>query len=1058
MRQETIETRSTEELEFMAQELERAVAENEPDSYIQSLAQAVEELEADLYNPSFGQGVGLPDGGMRVSPFPGVDVTFPAEGTPSIGVEGQSLFEGAAPTLQNTLATGMRTGARAGRDALQGVLGAVRYAAPPSQQAVVGAMLDANQLPQVEVANDAERIAAAGVQYGVPGGYAGMFASRALASLPWFARVAGATAAAGVADAAVTDPQQAATIGDAVTGLTGLDTPTTVQDDDSDIVRRLKVGAEAGGITVGLGVLREGTVPAFRAAWRLVSNDEEARQIVANYMRRAYKAGAATGDETPIDEARSALAELIEARRVYASEGIEAVPQEMQRFVANDVQFTTADYLAARGINFGALEIGQQVGQSAAVVQRRAENVRAVGQAAEDTLETSDPGAGARLGQQAQSGVQRADEASLQAIDDLYRSVEADMQQASQRADEAIASVQGAMERADELRAAGRIEEAVRVERQAAMDMRDAIYRSIDPNGTVRVGPQFVRDSFEELEKAVEATEITGFRTIRNALNRVNEAQEAGTLSYRDILDFEQSVSRVINNGSEGSQVYFRELVDFRNRIQDHYLDRVSATRPFAAQVATEARSFVREQFAPRFRQFAGADAEGQYRGQAGVSSGQMSAEFLNTGSARADDAATLNRILQGTSVEPSSAAGRGLRRQGRGTATATPEEYAERVDSVRDVLLARMLQGIDPSKINSAVAQRFISRYSDTIDQFPPQLREELESVARSLDDAQNLDAARAVLDKAMGSANVLRNNRIGNITPRTDINRIERIADQLRQANASPEALEAAARARAAAEERQAVAEKTLTRFFASRGRGANAQVGMRNIMASENPSANIQQLIDEVGDIEAVRQGMTDFLLNDITRLSPDQRPQTLLTAMRQLENYFNNDRYREALRAVYGPDVLRSFRRFSSQMRDMRFMDTRIDSRLFDKPVADQGVLRNLQRALEELAGASEGMTGRVRQRSRNELINRVRGLVSSDSSLEDLVNQRLIEVTLNPEAAHIALRPFSEAETRMLARVLMESGHSAYIAAARALEEDRQQQAINGTLSRDYRGL
>lgn len=1049
VQQETREeqlARLRDDYDFFTDKLAEATENDAPRQVRQDLLSAITEVEEALFNPRFGETMTGPNQERIVGALPGVDITFPQEGPPSIGIEGSN---------PETMIPQARMGMRAVRDAAQGVIGlgadawGAAYGVPNAGRLV--------RLPEIEVANDAEMAGAALLQYGLPGGAAGRAASLASRGLPWFARSVLGTGAAAGADFAVTDPNQAVTLGDVVNFG-----PTQIEEDDSDFTRRLKVSAEAGGIAGVFEVLLGGGAAGWRVASRALSNNAEADDIVRGYMRRAYATGASTGDDTPYDTARTALAELIEARRVYAAEGIEAVPKEMQRFVDNDIRVTVPDYLAARGINLGAIEIANEIARDPRVVGRRAENVQSIGASARNEFGTNDPAAGSRLGDTAAGAVRQADTEAEDAYQQLYRSVEADLRNANQQADTLYAAAMAAMENADELRAAGNVEEAVRVERQAAMDLRNGLYRAIDPNGTIRVGPKYARDQFAAFEQAVEPTEISGFRIIKNSMDRINAAQAAGTLSYRDILDLERDISRVINNGSEGSQVYFEELVNFRNSVQQHYLGRVTATRPFAAQIAEQARGFVRDEFSPRFRQFAGADAERAYRGREGVSAGQMGQEFLNTGGARADDAATLNRILQGTSVDPDSPGGVGLRRQGLPTQSRTPMEYEASVQDVTDLLLGRMFQRMNPQNLSAATANRFVRQYSDVLDQFPPQVRRNLESVANSIEDTQNAGIARDVLQRAAQKTERL-GERIGNITPRTDVNRITAISQELqaaRNAGANTEASQSAVEvARSAALRRQEVAERTLTRVFSQRGMPVNAQDGIARIFGGKNPAMDIRAVIQESGDPQAVRQAVSDYLFNDVARLSsvsPD--PSQVRTAIGRLQAFFENPKNDEALRAIYGNDAMRSFRRMADQMSDMRRMDQAIDTGVFDEPVKNQAVIRNIQQILEELAGATGGMSGRVQQRSTNELMNRLRGFISTNQPIEQLVNTRLVEVTLDPAAAEAFLRPFSEQQSTQLLSVLIQGGRSAFLAAVRAIDDERQGQAVNRALTRDYTGL
>ena len=95
-----------------------------------------------------------------------------------------------------------------------------------------------NILPKVTGLSKPEEIAATGLQYAV-GGIAGASKGLEIAkNAPKAVKYAAAVTGAALGDVAVTPPSDAVTIGDVVGG------PTSINQNDPDILKRLKVGAE----------------------------------------------------------------------------------------------------------------------------------------------------------------------------------------------------------------------------------------------------------------------------------------------------------------------------------------------------------------------------------------------------------------------------------------------------------------------------------------------------------------------------------------------------------------------------------------------------------------------------------------------------------------------------------------------------------------------------------------------------------------------------------------------------------------------------------------------
>lgn len=1023
------------ELERATRIAERALQQGDMDTF-REMKSLVEELETADRAPRFGEGRRMPSGELNLGILPGISARVSPEGQRSIEVNAPPFFE------QPTYAGAARVGMRAGREALEGLRG-IEAITPGGmvRRGIQSAMGRQEQaLPEVPV-NPGEAAAAAALQYGTPGVGAGRVAMGALRQAPGFLRMVGGLVSTAAADFAVTNPENAVTFGDAIGG------PTAIEEDDTALARRFKVAGEGALAGAGLGALIAGARGLWSVGGRVISNKAEANSLARETVRRALIMGQLEGAGQPVNEATDALAELVEARRLYTNEGLEAVPQHMRKYVANQIQVSPADYLADRGINYGPRAAEMTVGTEPVIVNQRESNVGALRRA---TAERAGSGQGdvelprataERRVEAAEAGAAGARETMDEELQRVYQQVEGAMERASTQADAAAAAARGLLDEADELRAAGRIDEAVRAEREAANTYRDTLYGAIDPKGRVRLNPRTLRSAYATLLDDVVPSEIRGWSVIQRRIDRAFE--NPGAFSYRDVNGIITRLNRIIDSAVKQNDFSAQPLIQFRNTIRDRYFDELAKADETAAAIAQAARAFMRDELAPRFRQLGGGTADQRIRG-GNAGSRQITGDFINTGPTLAEDANILNRILRGLRVDDATVA-RILKSAGVtppvGEANIVSRTAAQHQQGLGDVselmvgMLARQM-GENPSALR---VRNFIRRYNDAIEQFDadsPIVRQRLEEIAEQLETAETRGkAAQALQQAARTIGNVT--DSLTDVSPQRAYAAISRAALKASEMNFDA-ALAAATVARRAEEQAEQVGQQALVRYF----RGNDPATAIQRLLSSHDPAGEIRQILQELegvlGAENALKAAMAQHILRRVQAASIDGIPRIRAT-LQQLNQFYSDPKVNRALTALYGREWMEGMEVIQDQLRMADISEARLNPNLMNSLVGPQ--MRNqLQDLFVNVSGATEGLKGRAQSRSRVLIIKQVRNWLSGGQSTEQLYNTRLAEALTNPEVMASMVRGMSEDQALRLMYIYMAGGSRAYLAALNALRE------------------
>lgn len=1000
-------------------------------------------IETEYGSPRFGQGYRRSSGDLTLGVAPGVDVTVPQEGRMSVDIGGQGLVP-----------SGIRAGAFAGREMLSGV---ADLAASQTQNPVLRTLgITAREaIPDVD-ASPAERAVGTAFQYAIPGTMAYQRSAALLANAPRFLRTTVPAISAIGSDFAVTNPDTAATLGDALNFG-----PTRIEEGDGPLERRTKVAAESALATAGLTALMSGVPRLYDLGRRVISARADVDSLIRDQLRGVYAKGqiSQSGNDA-VDEARDALSELIGAQERYRSlvdelgpnQAILQIPEELRPFVAGDVPVTPGEYLAARGINVGGLETYYAVSGTEQARAAAASRREATRQALGETLGRSESEA-TRIRDIAEARKQE----TTNVVQRLYDDVLEAHRRAGENYESALARSNELLADADELRTAGNIDAAARAEREAASNIRDSLYGAIDPQGRIPLNRGTLDRAYNDLTSRGQLTEELqraniGFGKLQAVLNRVRRSER---MSYRDVLDIQREMSSIIRSANKNNSAFTEDLIRFRNTVRDEYLAEVERASPLAAEVAQAARSFMAEDFAPRFRQLAGQIFDSELRRAEGTGSVRILRSFINNGATANEDAAILNRILMGTRVDDQTLAriaqAAGVEDLPLGRAaleTRSAEAYQQSLSDVGDyytAMLARQLRespGATP-ETRARAARRFIARYSDSISQFRQgdgtnPVLDQLEDVALRLEGARTSAAAVGDIGRAASRIEQMLGS-VRDINPQNASETIRRFAADMTARGIDNAVYQQVIQDLSATSDKLAARGRDL---LASRFADADPGRAVGRVFGSSDPAGEFRQIIQEAGEdnIPALKAAVAEHIIDQ--RIGSGSVTQSNL---RGINDWLSRPVNQRALRQIYSDDEMRALDIMSQQIANMD-ISTTMRTRAFTG-AERQSVFDTLMQLRREFTGATQGMGQQVRVTNQARLVGRIRSLLSESPDTQALFDQRLIEIAHDPRAALAFLEPISEERAIREIQALILGGRNAYLALhSVGQEQERQERA------------
>ncbi len=568
-------------------------------------------------------------------------------------------------------------------------------------------------IPEIETGSPLEDITSVVTQFGIPGGAATKLTKLARVkpggvknALKRFGlNVAAATSA----DIIAANPNDVQTIGNLFPELL----PTGIDPDDPAILKRIKLGIEAGTITAGALSALGGVLLTWQGISKiirpLVKTDEVAREAAAKAMR-----------EVVLDPDN-------------AIENIDRIIQEAQ---GTPFQPTTGTASGDPGLV--ALERTLVTGgdSSPAFIGRQAENQSALTQQlSQATRRTT--GEAEAPGKFFEEGQLQARMVKTQAIESTETQIQAARNEIDNISDELDQF------RSMETGASREIDEAVMGELERLTLQKNRLFNDIDAARTVLIDPKDLRAVVKDITTKRGPLDSTPSKLPGGLIGRLKKAtakpkkgedgkiKEPKPLFFRDLQDLRPDLSAAIKKAradNEGGVV--ERLLDLRAAIDDEAV-KLAGRGNAEAFRAREALDFFKDVFAPRFREGIGRSVAIATKRGTPIPPSAVGSKFVKKTSGGFEAGEDLARIIEGI-PDPSQAR-----------------------EAVRQFALSKLAQAaVDPSgKFNSQRIAKFLDDHEAPLASFPG-IRKEIEQVSgRSATATKKLNQLEQELADARGA-----------------------------------------------------------------------------------------------------------------------------------------------------------------------------------------------------------------------------------------------------------------------------------------------------------------
>ena len=545
-------------------------------------------------------------------------------------------------------------------------------------------------IPEIETGGAAEDVTAAITQFGIPGGAAAKLVK--LTGVGQKAGIAGAllrfganvTAATG-ADIIAANPDDVQTLGNLFPELL----PTGIDPGDPALLKRLKLGVEAGTITATALSALGGTLFAWKG--------------ITKVLRQFFKT-----DQAAQEAAAKVMREIAQDPE-KAVENINRIIQETQ---GTPFRPTTGTASGDPGLIALERSLATTGETSPAFMARLAENQSAISQQVTRVTRRV-PGAAERPRTFFEEDQLQARMVKTQAVEATEDQVLAARNEIDNIADELNEF------RSMETGASIEIDAAVMGELERLTLQKNKLFRAIDPERSVLVDPADLRETVEAITTKRGPLDSTPGKLppVVARLKKATAAPKKGKdgkikkpkpLFFGDLEDARPDLSAAIKKAradNEGGVV--ERLIELRQALDGEAAKLADAGGP-AAERAAEAIDFFRDIFAPRFRQGVGRAVSTAAKRGAPIEPSALAGRFVRTGPSALEAGEDLARIVGGI---------------------ADPSQARE---AVRQFVLSRLAKAaIDPSgKFNPQRIAKFLETHDDALAGFPG-IRSEIKALS---------------------------------------------------------------------------------------------------------------------------------------------------------------------------------------------------------------------------------------------------------------------------------------------------------------------------------------
>lgn len=842
----------------------------------------------------------LPDADTKITGFIPLD-QLPGE-QPSANAEQPKKAPFLGNTMKNyheSLDSVQRVGSKGLRDL------AVGTATAPLD--LVGADNVSNAInkavPDVELKNDAEKFGATLVEYGLPSKAAFKIAELGVKKLPqvaedapWLLKKAVDTskflakpAAGAAADAIVTNPKDAETIGSMVGG------PTAIQTDDSNLEKRAKVGAEGGiiGTAIDTGLragifaknvisskLKSGTTPGIENTVAKLMQDTAAYDVDPKRVQAYVDTGM---DKAAAYEKVKSEQNQIEAIKLHNLDRRTNMPEGY-----NPTTGTGSGNIGLIGLERGVTTGGDGFER---MVQRRDANKTVISQAVQEVIASNGNG------QAAIDKLAQAYHIPMQQAQDLVEQAQRHLNQASNEVADALDQVRHDFGKEHYASASVDLDDATADTLLRMTNQKNDLYRAIDPGNRIPVDTSGIKSVYDSLTTKTSPTDMRLERLASNkngsillnqlgsifanpanadgevgaAINALNnlgsvKTGQTPTLTYgqiqHDIMPvLSDAIQEFRSAGNAGDLV--QSLRSLKGELEAT-TDQIAASGGEAAAKAQAAKDFYTNDFVPAFVEGTGGKYRDLSRRDKIVPSTTAPMFLKPAGSTGGAEEAvnSLSNIVQ----------------------RATPENQALAKNAVNQWMITHLAQKLDlrnPEAVTKVIAD-FKNTYGHILEKFP--------------DLAQHVDALQGGFDRAV--------NKVGG----------------LRQA------------VEAAQQNMEATKTKLNKSIFAAAANDPTAGEATvkRLLNPALNPAEEMKKVLAVIGDDQAAKEGLKSLIQENLTNKLFSKTSKTLDSEFTVLKNKLaaeiSNPKMRDALTQLYGPADMAKLDAVRNAMDEMDRLNT------------------------------------------------------------------------------------------------------------------------------------
>jgi len=556
-----------------------------------------------------------------------------------------------------------------------------------------------NILPKVTGLSKPEEIAATGLQYAV-GGIAGASKGLEIAkNAPKAVKYAAAVTGAALGDVAVTPPSDAVTIGDVVGG------PTSINQNDPDILKRLKVGAEGLVVAPIIDTAIKAGATAIKGTKSLFKPFTESgqKEIAGKYI--AQQAG--------IYDPKKDTLDLIQKDKI-----LKAIDDGVK--LEKDIPgFKLTLGTSTQNLNLIALERGLAVGATDAVaagnvppkslyVRRSIDNMSAISAKVDDLLDAR----GTNMDGYSRFFKNEVDKLEFVRAKSKLRVLEAESELANIVDDflDVYPTTAG-------VRASVTLDEQIAQTLKAVTERKNQLFDSIDPANQLLIDHLPLKRVVKDITTPKNKLDFTPNDLPSDLISRIKKSFKKDkktnqvNLTFGAIQSLRPKLSEAISNARAANQGGVVESLNKLKGVADGYINQLAdlTNAPASAQAALD---YYKNTYIPTFRESIGNQFRKNIRKGVPFNPSETAGKFLlNRPGGQIEAATNLSKII---------------------SVSETPATALASVKNYLGSELSRLVVGTKgiavPKKID-----RFKQNYAQVLDLFP-QIKNDIDNFQKNL------------------------------------------------------------------------------------------------------------------------------------------------------------------------------------------------------------------------------------------------------------------------------------------------------------------------------------